>query len=371
MAGSMLASLTTAGVGGPAGKLVEAGTEQEIIDAVSAADDAGEPLLILAGGSNLIISDAGFGGTVVRITSSGFTVNDDDASCGGVMVNVQAGQDWDELVEYTVLHAFSGLETLSGIPGSTGATPVQNVGAYGSDVSQTIATVRTWDRETRAIKSFTNFELKFGYRTSLLKRTTVNGSPRYVVLSVEFQLGLGRMGTPIRYAELARALDVPVGSRAYANDVRREVLRLRSAKGMVLDPPDRDTWSTGSFFTNPIVPESEASGLPVDAPRFPAGEEGKVKLSAAWLIENAGFAKGFGLQTSSENGRPDQSSRGADMPTAGGRASLSTKHTLAVTNRGGASAEDLLGIARLVADGVERTFGIRLHPEPLLINCSL
>ncbi|WP_026532993.1 UDP-N-acetylmuramate dehydrogenase [Arthrobacter sp. H41] len=366
-----LASFTTAGVGGPARKLVATGSEQEIIDAVGAADDAGEPLLILAGGSNLIISDAGFDGTVVRITSSGFTVNDDDATCGGVMVKVQAGQDWDELVEYTVRHAFSGLETLSGIPGSTGATPVQNVGAYGSDVSQTIATVRTWDRETRTIKSFTNFELKFGYRTSLLKHTTVNGSPRYVVLSVEFQLGLGRMGKPIKYAELARALDLPVGGRAYATDVRRAVLKLRSAKGMVLDPPDRDTWSTGSFFTNPIVSDSEASVLPVDAPRFPAGEEGKVKLSAAWLIENAGFTKGFGLETPRDKGTGGSSGSDAGVHSVGGRASLSTKHTLAVTNRGGASAEDLLRIARLVADGVERVFGVRLHPEPLLISCSL
>ncbi|MBG6216309.1 UDP-N-acetylmuramate dehydrogenase [Arthrobacter sp. CAN_A6] len=371
VAGVRLGSLTTAGVGGPARKLVEAGSEQEIIDAVRAADEAAEPLLILAGGSNLIISDEGFEGTVVRITSSGFTVNDDDASCGGVMVKVQAGQDWDELVEYTVLHAFSGLETLSGIPGSTGATPVQNVGAYGSDVSQTIATVRTWDRETRTIRSFTNFELEFGYRTSLLKRSTVNGSPRYVVLSVEFQLGLGRMGKPIKYAELARALDLPIGGRAYANDVRRAVLKLRSAKGMVLDPPDRDTWSTGSFFTNPIVPESVASALPVDAPRFPAGEEGKVKLSAAWLIENAGFAKGFGLEISRDESPAARSDPHARLAAVGGRASLSTKHTLAVTNRGEASAEDLLCVARLVADGVERAFGIRLHPEPLLINCSL
>ncbi len=354
-----LAELTTTRVGGPGRRVVEASTEQEIIEAVRAADAIGEPLLIISGGSNLVIGDGGFEGTVVRIISSGFTVDDDDATCGGVMVKVQAGQDWDELVRYTVLHAFSGLEALSGIPGSTGATPVQNVGAYGSDVSQTIATVRTYDRETDSIRSFTNFELGFGYRDSLLKRSTVDGSPRYVVLSVEFQLGLGRMSKPIRYAELARALGVEVGARAYANDVRREVLALRAGKGMVLDAPDPDTWSTGSFFTNPVVSQEAAAHLPADAPRYPSGEEGQVKLSAAWLIDHAGFAKGFGLG--------DDDGRAA----AGGRAALSTKHTLAVTNRGGASAEDLLAVARLVRDGVERAFGIRLEAEPLLINCSL
>jgi UDP-N-acetylmuramate dehydrogenase len=359
MAGQALAPLTTVGVGGPARTLIEARSEQEIIDAVRAADDAGEPLLILAGGSNLIIADEGFAGTVVRIASTGFTVNDDDATCGGVMVKAQAGQDWDELVDYTVKHAFSGLEALSGIPGSTGATPVQNVGAYGSDVSQTIATVRTWDRQAAAVKSFTNFELGFGYRDSLLKQTTVNGSPRYVVLSVEFQLGLGRMSAPVKYAELARALGVETGTRAYANDVRREVLKLRTAKGMVLDAQDRDTFSTGSFFTNPVVEASVAAGLPGDAPRYPTRDPGRVKLSAAWLIERAGFAKGFGLAAD------------AGFAAAGGRAALSTKHTLALTNRGGATAGDILVVAGLVADGVEKEFGLRLQPEPLLIGCAL
>lgn len=356
---TLLAPLTTAGVGGPARTLVEARSEAEIIDAVRSADEAGDPLLIIAGGSNLIIADDGFAGTVVRLASTGFTVNDDNATCGGVMVKAEAGQPWDELVEYTVLHAFSGLEALSGIPGSTGATPVQNVGAYGSDVSQTLATVRTWDRETQTVKSFTNFELKFGYRDSLLKRTTVNGSPRFVVLTVEFQLALGRMSAPVKYAELAREVGVNIGERAYANDVRRAVLKLRAAKGMVLDPADRDTFSTGSFFTNPIVDAETAATLPEDAPRYPTADEGQVKLSAAWLIDQAGFGKGFGL--AGDDG----------FATAGGRASLSTKHTLAVTNRGGASATDLLAIAALVADGVDHQFGIRLHPEPLLIGCAL
>lgn len=355
MTSTLLSSLTTSAVGGPAGKYIEARTEAEIIDAVRTADAAGEQVLIIAGGSNLLISDDGYPGTVVKIASEGFTVNAED-SCGGVAVVVQAGHNWDQLVDYAVRHAWSGIEALSGIPGSTGATPVQNVGAYGADVSQTIAAVRTWDRERNAVQTFTNSELKFGYRDSILKQTTVNGSPRYVVLTVEFQLPLGRMSAPIRYAELARSFGVEAGKRAYSNDVRREVLRLRASKGMVLDPADRDTYSTGSFFTNPIVPESEAASLPENAPRYPAGQDGMVKLSAAWLIDQAGFGKGFGLE-------PDS--------VSGGRASLSTKHTLAITNRGGAGASDVVAVAREVRAGVERRFGVRLHPEPLLIGLEL
>lgn len=351
----MLSELTTAAVGGPAGTFVEARTEAEIIDAVRSADAAGEKLLIIGGGSNLLISDAGYPGTVLKIASQGFTVNSED-SCGGVSVVVQAGHNWDALVEHSVLHAWSGLEALSGIPGATGATPVQNVGAYGADVSQTIAAVRTWDRERNAVQTFTNSELKFAYRDSVLKQTTTEGSPRYVVLTVEFQLPLGRMSAPIRYAELARSLGVEAGKRAYSNDVRREVLRLRASKGMVLDASDRDTYSTGSFFTNPIVPAAVASSLPEGAPQYPAGSDGLVKLSAAWLIDRAGFGKGFGLDPAS---------------VSGGRASLSTKHTLAITNRGEACAEDMVAIAREVRRGVVERFGIELHPEPLLIGLAL
>src|SRR6476469_1080226 len=319
----MLSDLTTAAVGGPAGNYIEARTEAEIIDAVRAADDAGRPLLIIGGGSNLLVSDDGFPGTVLKIASEGFTVNAED-SCGGVAVVVQAGHNWDAFVDHAVKHAWSGVEALSGIPGATGATPVQNVGAYGADVSQTIAAVRTWDRERNAVQTFTNSELKFGYRDSILKQTTTEGSPRYVVLTVEFQLPLGRMSAPIRYAELARSLGVEAGKRAYSNDVRREVLRLRASKGMVLDPADRDTYSTGSFFTNPIVPAAAAASLPEGAPRYPAGQDGLTKLSAAWLIDRSGYSKGFGLE-------PDSLS--------GGRASLSTKPTQAITNRGGARTE--------------------------------
>ncbi|HET8795820.1 MAG TPA: UDP-N-acetylmuramate dehydrogenase [Arthrobacter sp.] len=349
-----LAELTTTAVGGPARDYVKAYTEQEIIDAVRAADASGEPLLIVGGGSNLLVSDDGFPGTVLQIASEGYTVKSRD-TMAGVFVEVQAGHPWDDFVRTAVMHAWSGLEALSGIPGLMGASPVQNVGAYGADVSHTIASIRTWDREKNAIKTFANSDLQFEYRDSLLKRTTVDGSPRYVVLTVQFQLALGRGSAPIRYAELARVLGVEPGERANALQTRKAVLKLRASKGMVLDSEDRDTFSTGSFFTNPIVDRSVADALPPEAPRYPvtgrAGADDRVKLSAAWLIDQSGFAKGFGL--------PD------------GRASLSTKHTLAVTNRGGASAEDLLDLARTVRDGVEAKFGIKLVPEPLLIGCAL
>ncbi len=357
-----LSSLTTLEVGGPARNFVEATTEAEIIAAVTAADDAGEPLLIIGGGSNLVVSDDGFAGTVLKIASEGYISNSAD-SCGGASVVVQAGHDWDDLVHQTVLHAWSGLEALSGIPGSTGATPVQNVGAYGCDVSQTIAAVRCWDREKNAIHTFTNHELGFGYRDSLLKATTTNGSPRYVVLTVEFQLLLGRMSAPVKYAELARQLNVAVGKRANSLEVRRTVLALRAGKGMVLDPADRDTYSTGSFFTNPLVSPELAATLPDDAPRWPAGD--LVKLSAAWLIEHAGFSKGYGLA-----GEGFTAKAASDAGTSP-RAALSTKHTLAITNRGGARTEDVLMIARKVRDGVVRKFGITLEPEPVLVGCRL
>lgn len=359
-----LSSLTTLEVGGPARNYVVAGTEAEIVAAVRAADDAGEPLLVLGGGSNLVVSDEGFAGTVLKIASQGYVANSED-SCGGASVVVQAGHDWDDFVHQSVLHAWSGVEALSGIPGSTGATPVQNVGAYGCEVAQTIAAVRTWDRERNAVHTFTNSELEFGYRDSLLKATTVNGSPRYVVLTVEFQLLLGRMSAPIKYSELARRLDVEIGQRANSLEVRRTVLALRAAKGMVLDPADRDTFSTGSFFTNPLVTAEVANTLPADAPRWPTGDV--VKLSAAWLIEHAGFSKGFGL--AGELG--GVSTGGKHDAGAPPRASLSTKHTLAITNRGGAGAEDILAVAREVRDGVVREFGIALVPEPVLAGCSL
>lgn len=354
----LLSQMTTTGVGGPAGTLLEAATEEQILSVVRSNDALGTDLLIIAGGSNLVISDAGFPGTVLRLTGQGVVTG--EALPGGMVpLTVAAGHPWDDFVAHSIEAGFGGLAALSGIPGSTGATPVQNVGAYGADVSQSIISVRCWDRRDENLIEFSNAELAFGYRASLLKANTSNGSPRYVVLSVTFGLQPGTESSPIAYAELARSLGVEQGNTAPARAVRQKVLALRASKGMVLDAADRDTYSTGSFFTNPIVPEAVLATLPDDAPHFGSGIEGHVKLSAAWLIDRAGFAKGFGLP-----GTP-----GAEV--ADGRASLSAKHTLAITNRGGASADDVLAIAREVRAGVLAKFGIELHNEPLLIGCSL
>lgn len=350
----LLSALTTTGVGGPAVEYLEAGTEAEVIEAVRTADEAGRKLLLVGGGSNLVISDEGYDGTVLRVATQGVRI---DAGPQGARVTAQAGHPWDDVVQLTLDAGLAGLEALSGIPGSAGATPVQNVGAYGADVSQSLESVRVWDRHSNRLLVLAAAELDFGYRDSLLKASTVDGSPRYVVLDVTFTLEASTQGAPIAYAELARTLGVQAGERAQAAAVRETVLRLRAGKGMVLDPADRDTHSTGSFFTNPIVDANTAASLPEDAPRFPAGEA--TKLSAAWLIDRAGFSKGFGLP-----GGP-----GADL--AGGRAALSSKHTLAITNRGGATAQDILAIARAVRDGVRDRFSITLDHEPLLIGLEL
>lgn len=354
----LLSQMTTTGVGGPAGNLLEAASEEEILSVVRSNDALGTELLIIAGGSNLLISDDGFPGTVLRLINTGIEIG--TALPGGrVPVRVQAGHVWDDFVASTIEAGFGELAALSGIPGSTGATPVQNVGAYGADVSQSIASVRCWDRRDENLIEFGNAELEFGYRDSLLKANTNNGSPRFIVLSVTFALLPGGDSAPIAYAELARSLGVEQGASAPAGAVREQVLALRASKGMVLDPADRDTYSTGSFFTNPIVPQELLASLPDDAPHFPAGVQGHVKLSAAWLIDRAGFSKGYGLPGT------------AGEELAQGRASLSSKHTLAITNRGGASADDVLAIARSVRAGVLEAFGIELHNEPLLIGCEL
>jgi UDP-N-acetylmuramate dehydrogenase len=356
-----VADLTTLGVGGPASRFVETSTEAELIDTVRAADADGIPLLVIGGGSNLLVGDAGFDGLVVRDGRSDLTTPDHSA-CAGVTVTVAAGTPWDEVVAHATGHRLMGVEALSGIPGSTGATPVQNVGAYGQEVAQTIATVRVWDRGRGRVRTLPLVDLAFGYRTSLLKRSMRalpdDGAdagapwfptPRYVVLDVTFQLRVAPLSEKIRYAELASTLDIAVGERAPLAEVREAVLMLRRRKGMVLDPTDADTRSAGSFFTNPVLTEADAAVLPDDAPRYPAGE-GLVKSSAAWLIEHAGFAKGFGLP---------------------GPAALSTKHTLALTNRGGANAGDVLTLARTVRDGVQQRFGVVLEPEPVLVGTAL
>lgn len=358
MNSQLLAPLTTTGVGGPAGTFVRADTEEQITAAVAAADAAGAELLIVAGGSNLVIDDAGYPGTVLQIATEGLAIGG-ELPDGRIRVDIAAGHPWDDAVARTLAAGLSGLEALSGIPGSAGATPVQNVGAYGSEVAHTLYEARVLDRATGATGVISNAGLAFGYRDSLLKRTTTNGSPQYVVLSVGFALERRRDSAPIRYKELASTLGVAAGERADATAVRAKVLALRASKGMVLDAADRDTYSTGSFFTNPVVPASVLGSLPDGAPNFPVDTPGLVKLSAAWLIDKAGFAKGYGLEGTAGQG------------VAGGRAALSTKHTLAITNRGQASSADVLAIARAVRAGVLERFGIELHNEPLLIGCAL
>lgn len=343
-----LARLTTLRVGGPGRRTVSAGSAQELVEQVRAADSAGEPLLLVGGGSNLLVADDGFPGTVARVLTRGVDVLSDD-SCGGVEVRVAAGEPWDGLVTRAVASGWSGLEALSGIPGSTGATPVQNVGAYGQQVADTVARVRTWDRQEQRIRTLANADCGFGYRTSVFKRSAASGGPRFVVLEVTFQLARGDLSAPVRYAELAHALGVPLGSRAPLGQVRSAVLALRRSKGMVLDDRDPDTWSAGSFFTNPVLDPAAAATLPADAPRW-TQPDGTVKTSAAWLIERAGFSRGHGLP---------------------GPASLSTKHALALSNRGAARTEDLLRVAREVRDGVRAALGVELVPEPVLVGCRL
>lgn len=358
-----LSDITTMGVGGPADRFIVARTREEILEAVQEADAAGTPLLIVGGGSNLVIADEGYRGTVLQIATRGITVGDstvaeDTTGTGTVPVTIEAGHPWDEAVAWTVEHELGGLEALSGIPGAAGATPVQNVGAYGADVSNTLLSIEAWDRQEGRLVTMQASELDLTYRNSVLKRATQNGSPRWVVLAVTFGLKRGE-ALPVAYDQLARALNVELGTTVPLAEVRTAVLGLRRSKGMVLEAGDPDTNSCGSFFMNPIVEESLTAALPADAPRYPAGKDGYVKLSAAWLIDHAGYHKGFGMK-----GQPGEE-------IAGGRASLSSKHTLAVTNQGGASCADVVAVARAVRAGVKDAWGIELHHEPLLIGTSL
>jgi len=334
-----LADLTTLRLGGPAAELVEAHDEDRLVEAVRSADESGTPVLVVGGGSNLVVADEGYDGRVVVVRNVGLRSEGD--TCGGAYVEVGAGESWDDVVATAVDRGWVGIEALAGIPGTTGATPIQNVGAYGQEVSQTLARVRTWDRLLKGVRTFAAADCGFGYRTSRFKQDP----GRHVVLSVTFQLTLGDLGAPVRYAELARALGVEIGDRAPAAAVREAVLGLRRGKGMVLDPDDHDTWSTGSFFTNPVVPAAE---VPEGAPTWPQADD-LVKTSAAWLIERAGFTKGYGND----------------------RVRLSSKHTLAITNRGSARTSDVLDLAREIRDGVRERFGIELVNEPVLVGCAL
>jgi UDP-N-acetylmuramate dehydrogenase len=339
-----LADHTTLRLGGPASSYVVALTPEELTETVTVADAAGEDVLVLGGGSNLVVADEGFPGTVVEVATSGLRADVEDAgpACGGAMVTVAAGETWEDLVATAVERGWVGVEALAGIPGRVGATPIQNVGAYGQDVSQSIARVRVWDRVLKGFRTFANAECRFGYRTSRFKADP----GRHVVVDVTFQLRVGALSAPVAYAELARALGVEIGQRAPLAEVRAAVLELRRGKGMVLDAGDHDTWSAGSFFTNPLVhPDRVPDGAP--AYRQP---DGTVKTSAAWLIERAGFSRGY---------------------PGHGPARLSTKHTLALTNRGDATTKDLLVLAREIRDGVEGRFGIRLENEPVLLGVAL
>ncbi|HEX7537988.1 MAG TPA: UDP-N-acetylmuramate dehydrogenase [Dermatophilaceae bacterium] len=367
--GVPLSGLTTMRVGGPAQRLVTVQTTDELVDALREIDDADEPLLVVAGGSNLVISDDGFAGSVVRIATSGVTVESAPAGDGEVMVRVAAGEVWDEVVVQAVTSGWSGIEALSGIPGCAGATPIQNVGAYGQEVAQAIASVRVWDRREQQVRTFANADCQFAYRHSLFK-----SEPRHVVLDVLFRFRADTLSGPVAYADLARALGVAAGERVLLQDARDAVLAQRRQRGMVLDAADHDTWSCGSFFTNPIMSarsyaalQSRAETLlgegakpggvdgphgtvgPVRVPRFDT-PDGQVKTSAAWLIDKAGFGKGY------------------RMP---GPAALSTKHPLAVTNRGVATAADVVALAREIRDGVHDAFGVSLVNEPVLVGLSL
>jgi UDP-N-acetylmuramate dehydrogenase len=340
-----LSELTTLRLGGPAARYVEAGSEDAVIEAVAAADRGAEPLLLLAGGSNLVVADEGFPGTVVRIATRGVARE-------GAALEVAAGEPWDPLVADCVARGLAGVECLAGIPGSVGATPIQNVGAYGQEVAETITAVRVLDRADGSVRRLTPAECGFTYRSSAFKREP----GRWVVLAVRFALEASERSRPIRYPELARALGVEVGARAPSAEVRAAVLALRRGKGMVLDPGDPDTVSAGSFFTNPVLDAGAFAALQeraaqrlgpgVRPPAWPA-DDGQVKTSAAWLIERAGFHRG--------QGNPEG-------------IAISAKHTLALTNRGAGTAAELVALAREIADGVHAAFGVALVPEPVFVG---
>lgn len=366
-----LAPLTTLQVGGPARTLVRAGSTDDLVAAVRAADEAGEDLLLVSGGSNLVISDAGFAGTVVQVATRGIELLGDAVPAAGdggelgrsgerVLVRAAAGEPWDGFVAHAVEQGWSGVEALSGIPGRVGSTPIQNVGAYGQDVSQTIVEVELLDRDSGELERFSAADCGFAYRDSVFKRTQKGSTGRYVVLAVTFSLERSELSQPVGYAALAQGLDVAMRERVPVADVREAVLAQRRQRGMVWDADDHDTWSCGSFFTNPIITTAQMDDVRAhviermgpnapEPPEFDAGE-GLVKTSAAWLIDKAGYGKGYA------------------MP---GPAALSTKHPLAITNRGGARAADVAILAREIREGVEDAFGVRLVNEPVFVGHQL
>jgi UDP-N-acetylmuramate dehydrogenase len=367
-----LSAYTTLGLGGPVGRFIEAASDDELVAAVRAADQDGDPVLVLGGGSNLVVADDGFPGTVIHVATKGVIVSEhscpDSTGPEGartVAVTAAAGEPWDRLVERTVSEKLSGIECLAGIPGLAGATPIQNVGAYGQEVSQTILAVRAFDRQRGEVVTLSSAQCGFGYRTSMLKRAAAGmATGRYIVLDVTFELGRSSaseppLSAPVRYAELATALGVAEGDQVPLEQAREAVLALRRGKGMVLDPADPDTRSAGSFFTNPILTAEQFAEVQVRAVERCGQQtqvshqhadtgDGAVRVSAAWLIEQAGFGKGYG-----------------------GAARISTKHTLALTNPGSADTAELLALARQIRAGVWETFGVELANEPVLVGVSL
>ena len=348
-----LAPFTTLGVGGPARHYARVEDPAALVEAIDWAGARGLPLLVLGGGSNLVLADEGFPGLVAHLALRGVAVR---AVKDAVEVTAAAGEQWDELVAFAVAQGLAGIECLSGIPGLVGATPIQNVGAYGQDVSETVVAVEVVDRRTRARLVFDNAACGFGYRMSRFKAEDLGA---YVVTGVTFRLRPG--GAPaVKYAELARYF----GERGVASptvaETRAAVLEVRKRKSMVLDPDDPNARSVGSFFMNPVVGEADFEALSArlieegvapgvaDIPHYPAGP-GRLKMSAAWLIERAGFSRGH----------------------ARGPVGLSEKHTLAIVNRGGATAGDVIALAREIREGVRGRFGITLHPEPVFVGVAL
>ena len=335
-----LSKYTSFRVGGPAQKIVQVSTEAEIIAAIEEAGDS--PVLIMGGGTNVLIADKGFDGTVIRISNN--SVQSEVDACSGATLTIGAGEDWDTFVQTSIDRGYAGLETLSGIPGTVGAAPIQNIGAYGHEVAEFITRVRTYDRQEKGIKTFTNAQCEFTYRNSHVKAHP----GRYVVLDVQFQIRIGEMSDPITYVELAKKLGIDPGDKATVKETRAAVLELRASKGMLLSPDDHDSWYAGSFFTNPIVTQQQADTLPNAAPKWPLND-GRVKISAAWLIENSGTHKGDEV----------------------GGARISTKHVLALSNSGNATAADIAELAKRARNQVKEVFGITLEAEVNLVGVEI
>lgn len=370
-----LAELTTLRVGGAPARMVEATTRDELVRTLQDVWATGEPWLVVGGGSNLLPADDGFDGTVVLVRTHGIQRVDDGAA-GCVRLRVEAGHGWDDLVAHTVAAGLAGIEGMSGIPGTAGAAPVQNVGAYGQEIVQTLVEVELLDAATGEVSTVPASELGLGLRTSVLKQHYGSVAERPAVI-VSLTLELRDVGTgevAVHGAQLRQALGLEPDAERSLGWIRDTVLAIRAGKGMVLDADDADTRSAGSFFQNPVVPAAVARTLPADCPRWPMADADRpdlviplshwdgqlptpssaapdVKVSAAWLIEHAGLRKGFKLPRS--------------------RASLSTKHALALTNRGDARAEEVAELARFVRQRVHSEFGLLLQPEPVLIDVEL